>query len=111
MSLDISLVIIDKDGDPTEVFWANITHNLGQMAVALDLYDLLWRPEENGIETAEQLIERLNSGIARLEENPNYYSQYDADNKWGTVEQFTPWLENLLEACRKHPEAKVESWR
>jgi len=42
------------DGRETtdEVFTANITHNLGEMARQAGLYGVLWEPETCGIQTA-----------------------------------------------------------
>lgn len=37
MSLDVSLMEVK----PTEVFWSNITHNLGKMAKAAGIYEAL----------------------------------------------------------------------
>lgn len=114
MSLDISLVTTyDTGHGPTEleVFESNITHNLTGMADALEIYGVVWRPEENDVETAEQLVEPLEKALVRLKGRPDLFAQYDAENGWGTVQQFIPWLEELLAACREHPLAGVKSWR
>jgi hypothetical protein len=114
MSLDISLVTTyDTGHGPTEieVFESNITHNLTGMADALDIYGVVWRPEENDVETAEQLIEPLESALKRLKGRPDLFADLEADNGWGTIKQFTPWLEELLAACRAHPLAGVKSFR
>ena len=52
MSLDVTLTAVR----PTEVYSANITHNLGLMAEEAGIYQPLWRPEELGIKTAAGLI-------------------------------------------------------
>lgn len=46
MSLDVYLTAVR----PTEVFSANITHNLGEMADKAGIYKACWRPEEIGAE-------------------------------------------------------------
>lgn len=61
MSLD---VMLHKDGE--EVFWRNITHNLTKMADQADLYVPLWRPEENNVSHARDLVPLLESGLAKL---------------------------------------------
>jgi hypothetical protein len=48
----------------------NITHNLGGMASEAGIYGFLWRPEENGITTASQLIEPLERAITEMEADP-----------------------------------------
>ncbi len=104
MSLDITLIEVK----PCEVYSANITHNLGKMAEALGIYQHLWRPEELNITSAGQLIRPLEAAIENLIMNKERYSRYDAPNGWGTVDQFIPFLEKLLEKCKEHPDATIE---
>ena len=103
MSLDVFLT----KTIPTEVYSANITHNLGKMADEAGIYDVLWRPDENGITTAGQLIEPLRAGLERLKADPGHYQQFNAKNGWGLYEHFVPWLEKYLAACQEHPDALV----
>jgi hypothetical protein len=78
---------------------------------AAGIYRCLWRPEECGIETAEQLIGPLEKGLALLYADPRAYKALEPENKWGTYDNFVPWLEALLAACRKYPHAKFKAWR
>lgn len=103
MSLDVHLTAVRE----TEVHWSNITHNLNRMAEAAGIYKHLWRPEEIGITKAEQLIEPLSAGLERMKAQPEFFRQYDAENKWGTYEQFVPWIEDYLQACKDNPDAAV----
>ena len=107
MSLDVYLTATR----PTEVFWANITHNLNKMAEAAGIYEALWRPEEIGITQAGQLIEPLSVGLEKLKADPMYYCQFNAVNGWGTYENFVPFVEKYLEACRENPDAEVRACR
>ena len=116
MSLDIYF----KQGDQCEkcghvsdrnqrtVYDANITHNLGRMANAAGIYGILWRPDENGVATAHDLIARLERGIAAMEAAPARFRAFDAANGWGTYDDFLPWLRRLLDAAREFPGANVE---
>ncbi|MES2464869.1 MAG: hypothetical protein V4671_30255 [Armatimonadota bacterium] len=90
---------------------ANITHNLNRMAEAAGLYGVVWRPDENGIETAAQLIEPLEKGIALLKSDPARFEQFNASNGWGMYKHFVPFLEKYLEACRECPIARVSACR
>lgn len=107
MSLDVTLTA-DR---PTEVFEANITHNLGTMASHAGIYHVLWMPEESGIIHARQLIEPLRAGLARLKADPERFKTFDAENRWGTYEQFIPWVEKYLAACEANPDATVSANR
>ena len=109
MGLDVSL---DKEPCPTcnhaqEGFWANITHNLGAMAQEAGIYQHLWRPEEMGIVTAEQLILPLRNAISAMKRDPERFKKHNPDNGWGSYDVFVPWLEKYLEACERMPMARV----
>jgi hypothetical protein len=117
MSLDVYLevdveVLSRRDGkipliESRCVFDANITHNLTEMAEEAGIYKHLWRPEEIDITTAEQLIQPLEDGLLLMKSDPERFIAYDAPNRWGTYEQFLPWVERYLEACKKYPQARV----
>lgn len=107
MSLDISLSKVME----TEIFSTNITHNLIRMAEEAGIYGAVWRPEENGIESAGQLIPILEAGIDRMLADPEKYKKHSASNGWGTYEQFLPWLRELLSACKGNPDATVRASR
>jgi bifunctional ADP-heptose synthase (sugar kinase/adenylyltransferase) len=91
-----------------QLFAANITHNLAQMADAAGLYECVWRPEEQNITQAKELIEPLTKGIIELKANPEKYKKLDPENKWGTYLDFIPWLQDYLNACIAYPEAKLK---
>lgn len=103
MSLDVYLSKVME----TEVFSANITHNLGAMAKEAGIYQHLWRPEEIGIKTASELIEPLRTGIALMKSDPARFEAFNAPNGWGLYKHFVPWLEKYLAACEEHPDAAV----
>jgi len=107
MSLDVYLTAVR----PTEVYSRNITHNLNKMAEAAGIYMHLWRPEEIGIEKAEQLIAPLTEGLEKLKAEPEHYKQFNAPNGWGMYEHFVPFVEDYLEACVGNPDAEVRAHR
>jgi len=97
--------------DDEEVYAANITHNLNDMAEAAGIYMHLWRPEELGITKAAELIEPVETGLADIVARPSYYEQYNAKNGWGLYKNFVPWIAKYIEACKRHPEAIVSVFR
>lgn len=96
-----------KAGEKIELYTANITHNLNKMAEAAGIYKHLWRPEEIGISRAVQLVEPLREGLARLRADPAGFEQYNAPNGWGMYKHFVPFVEVLLDACERYPDALV----
>lgn len=140
MSLDVWLINLEKTtkqckecGQSVEVneelYSANITHNLGEMASKAGIYDALWRPyrlrkewkkikELNDYEAevkfenetkliAEELIPYLIKGLKKLKERPKYYEKFNSENGWGTYKHFVPFVQKYLNACEKYPEAEV----
>jgi len=94
-------------GGRKSIYEANITHNLGEMARAADLYMPLWRPDEIDITRAEQLIEPLTRGLAELRADPDKYKVHNPDNGWGTYDLLVRFVETYLEACKENPTATV----
>lgn len=92
------------------LFSANITHNLSDMADEAGLYGPLWHPKDNGIMIASQLIPLLETGISQMRDDPSRFEAFNAKNGWGLYNNFLPWLDSLLTACRAYPEAEVYSW-
>jgi hypothetical protein len=91
-----------------EVYWANITHNLGKMAGEAGIYEALWRPEEIGATKASDIIPILEKGFEDMKAKPEYYKQFDSPNGWGLYVHFLPWVESYLNACREYPDAIIE---
>ena len=103
MSLDVYLEAVQ----PCEVYWRNITHNLGAMARAAGVYRELWRPDEIGITTAGQLIEPLRRGVQWLKDNPDEARKHNPPNGWGDYEGLLLFCQSYLQACEDNPEASV----
>lgn len=116
MSLDISLMTPSTPECPTChhkqerecVYDANITNNLTGMASEAGIYKHLWRPEEIGITKAGELIEPLTAAVALMKADPPRFEKHNAPNGWGLYENFVPFVERYLEACREHPDAEIE---
>lgn len=105
MSLDVYLY---EDSDHTqELFWSNITHNLNVMANELQVYTLIWRPEEIYIFKANQLIEPLQSAAIILEANPQWFKKFNPTNNWGSYDGLLRFINDYLAACQTYPEAFV----
>ena len=111
MSLSVSLKDPTSSYDCDDLYWTNITHNLGEMADQAGIYKAMWRPEETGIRTAKDLIPILETGLADLKARPKHFEQFNASNGWGLYKHFVPFVEEYLEACKEYPEATVHASR
>ena len=101
------IVPTDDIEDKTEVFHANITHNLNRMADEAGIYYHIWQPERAEIERAEQLIQPLTWGVEQMKVDPDRFTALNPKNGWGSYDDFVPWLERLIKACKQYPDAKV----
>ena len=102
MSLDVTLM---ENGE--EVYSANITHNLNEMAKVAGIYSELWRPEDVCAIFAKDIVVEIANGLKKMVENPAVYEKYNAPNGWGTYNNFLPWVAKYLRACRDHPNAVI----
>jgi hypothetical protein len=100
---------LEDDYEDTKLFSADITHNLNEMAKAVGLYEVLWRPEEIGITIASQMILPLEKGVKELEANPDKYKAYNPPNGWGNCEGFVSFCKSVLQKCREYPDAVIEA--
>lgn len=89
----------------------NITHNLSEMAGAAGIYKILWRPEENGILYAEDLIKPLEIALIQMKKNPEEFKIFNPINGWRTYEVFIKFVEKVLQDCYKFPKAEIEACR
>jgi hypothetical protein len=111
MSLDVYL----KKVMPTEVYSANITHNLTKMASAVvlsngqTLYQILWRPDEctPPYTTAGQIADLLDEGWNILLANPEEYKKYNPENGWGSYEGLCNFVYEYRNACWDDPDAQI----
>lgn len=107
MSLDVYL----KNEAGEVLYSRNITHNLGNMADEAGIYECLWRPDENGITHARQIIEPLAAGVALLATQKARFEAFNSPNGWGLWEHFLPFCADYLQACRDNPDALVKASR
>ena len=114
MSLDVDLMVVQ----PTSVYSANITHNLGKMARqvklsnGMTLYDILWRPDEQeGLKFAKDISELLNEGWNILLSDPEKFKKFEPDNGWGSYEGLEKFVYKYRNACWDNPEAELKICR
>jgi hypothetical protein len=93
------------------VYHSNITHNLNEMASAAGIYKVIWRPDENDISKAKQLIEPLKKGLALLHSDPEQFKQFNPENGWGNYDVLVLFVSKYLLACLANPDADVSVWR
>ena len=109
MGLNVYLKDIGvHSGEEFELYSDGITHNLNEMAEAAGIYEVLWRPEDEGIELASEIIPILEEGLEALIENPLYFEKFNPVNGWGTYDYLVRFCTNYLKACKLYPDSYVE---
>ena len=121
------MVVSDPEEETEEVYWANITHNLNEMAVKAGIYEALWRPyrlhpnysdfgkdydAEMAFESsvkmkAKDIVLILEKGLSVLKANPEYFKKFNSSKGWGLYKHFVPFVEKYLNACKEYPEAEI----
>ncbi len=107
MSLDFTLTAVR----PTTVFDCNVTHNLAPMAREAGIYECLWRPDETGYKTAQQLIEPLRAGLTLLRSDPARFRPLNPVNGFGSYDRFVVWVAELLFFFFQNPDATITACR
>lgn len=107
MSLDLDLMVVE----PHTVFDINITHNLNEMARALGVYEILWRPDELAENAmvdkiyVKNFLKPINGSIEELATNMDYYqSEYGPKNGWGSAETLLKDLRLIRNAIEENPD-------
>ena len=109
MSLDVDLMVTM----PVSVYTSNITHNLGKMADAVKLsnghtlYQVLWRPDEHGWKTADDIAEMLDEGWNILMSDPEKFKAFNPENGWGSYEGLCNFVYNYRNACWDNPNGEL----
>jgi len=111
MSLDIRITRKKLQLVEETLFEVNITHNLNKMAMEVGLYKCMWRPEELGITKCKELIPYLTKGILKLQNNPEYYKQFNPANKWGEYANLLQAATDYLTICTLYPQEKIKVWK
>ena len=108
MSLDfyLSLPPCPTCGHAEWLFEKNITHNLSKMATELGCKGV-WKPIENNIYKAGDLIKPLSKSIKEMKNNPDVYRQFEPSNGFGALEDLLAFFEEILEKAHLHPEATI----
>ncbi len=94
-------VAIKKEG----FYDANITNNLIPMAKEAGIYEVVWRPAENAIQKAANLVQPLRDAIERMKSDPPRFQSLNSPNGWGMYEDLVSFLEAYLAACEANPDA------
>lgn len=136
MSVDIELKrkkIVSYDNGVTfedqfeTVYEGSFTHNAGRVADKVGIYESIWRPyrlrsnnaefenneeeyefEERQIIRAKEITPHLELGLKLLKSDPEHYKTFDPSNGWGKYDDFVPFVERYLEACKDYPESVIE---
>jgi len=107
----MSLTVFLEDDSGRDIYRANITHNLAEMARQAGLYTAIWRPEEISEEPkAYDLIGPTVLGLNTLISRPGVFERFEPANKWGSYEELVLWVIRYLEALRINPGARVQAF-
>lgn len=89
------------------VYSANITHNLAKMALEAGLYEAMWRPDENNLKLAKDVLPYLKIGLDSLESNPKHFMKFNPSNGWGSYDNLLKTVKEYIKACEESPLAEV----
>jgi hypothetical protein len=129
MGLDVYLLKKNTQNETNEdsVFWANITHNLTEMADEAGVYEALWRPyrlkngyvktdnyeeelrfEDSQVVLALEIINPLREGLHKLKIDASEYEKFNPENGWGSRVGLVEFIEKYLNACYENQDAVIK---
>jgi len=116
MSLDVYLTVPSpvtrlSGSETNEVYSANITHNLNEMAKAAGLYECIWRPEEVGVTKAGKLVAQLAAGLSSLVSDPAKFKAMNPAKGRGSYAGLVAFVTGYAIACAENPDADVTAFR
>lgn len=92
-----------------------ITHNLNEMAIALGVYEIIWKPDEvfpNQDIKPSMVVDKLEEAYQDLKNNKNKYSQFNPKNGWGDYEALSYFIDRYINICKKHKDTiYITVWR
>lgn len=95
-------------GESKTVFSTNITHNLNEMFMEAEVYEILWHGD--GL-IAGEVLPKLETALELMKSDPVRFEKFSASNGWGTYAQALPWLEKVIIAFRQHRSAFIRCCR
>lgn len=95
----------------------NVTHNLGPMARALGVYEIIWHPERNPRRflwwksplRGRHLAPVVRNALSKLEAHPGEFRSYNPPNGWGNLEMMEEFLRDVLRDCLECPNGKLRA--
>lgn len=96
---------------------ANITHNLGEMARhipvsdTLTLYNVLWRPDESGLMTTDDIVDLVAEGVRYMITHKDDLIKYNPDNGWGDYDGLLEFAKQVGNACLFNPCCQIDADR
>lgn len=99
---DIDLSNIKEVEYESDIVWhENITHNLGNMASHVPVYNstlyyYLWHPSDIGIKYVNQYYKNaIKTGYEYIKDNREYLEKFNPPNGWGTYENLLRFVKSL----------------
>jgi hypothetical protein len=71
------------------------------------LYDILWRPDEQGFKYAKEISDLLDIGWNILLSDPEKYKRYNPENGWGSYDGLCDFVYRYRNACWDNPDAEL----
>lgn len=106
MSSDISIRVKHSDGYTSSFEVGNMTSNCNRMLIAACGVSMGWFHDM----ACEKALPILRHAWREMKRDPARYRALEADNGWGTYDQFMPFLTRFYVMVRLHKSGWINNW-
>jgi hypothetical protein len=78
-----------------------------KLSNGMTLYQVLWRPDEMALDTADDIADLLDEGWNILLSDPERFKKFNPENGWGSYEGLCDFVYKYRNACWDNPDAEL----
>ena len=118
MNQTLEVEILKTELSTTPVWEGRISHKSAGMADRAGIHKTIWRPHEIGADYTDDIVELLEDGIRKLEDDPYKFvldedvwqSYEDKEEYWQSYEELLHFSREYLNGCKVHPGHRIKTY-
>ena len=108
MNQTLEVEILKTEHSPVPVWEGRISHDTAGMADRAGIHKAIWRPHEIGADYTDDIVELLEDGIRKLEDDPHRFVLNE--DHWESYEELLHFSREYLNGCKVHPGHRIKTY-